>query len=179
MWRGTGGIRMGSITIRWLHLNSYRFSDPIADCRMQRMDLRQNHRMTFLPLHSDPPRTAVPRPRPDDGYTSGDAVVGVTQIIIQPQKLPNPKLLASSLPSDLNKKPTLLFTTSSTAAREALAEVAYRVEVAMGGVGEGPTVNYHMNAGANVHHIQRQAETGFHILHRQHIHIMFLNRKFQ
>ncbi|KAF8129130.1 hypothetical protein K438DRAFT_878746 [Mycena galopus ATCC 62051] len=35
-----------------------------------------------------------------------------------------------------------------------------------GGVGEGPTVNYHMNAGASVHHIQRQSESGFYILHR-------------
>ncbi|KAF8129134.1 hypothetical protein K438DRAFT_879025 [Mycena galopus ATCC 62051] len=34
-----------------------------------------------------------------------------------------------------------------------------------GGVGEGPTVNYHMHAGASVHHNQRQSESGFYLLH--------------
>ncbi|KAF7369168.1 p-loop containing nucleoside triphosphate hydrolase protein [Mycena venus] len=128
------------------------------------------------PLHSDSPRTAVPRPRPDDGYTSGDAVVGGSQMRI----IEYPSAINLEC-SDADHHPTPEASESQVAGKQSAFRPKQKTNITVhnqfyggmggtggsgiqgrggdGGVGEGPTVNYHMNAGANVHHIQRQGET--------------------
>ncbi|KAF7369155.1 putative nwd2 protein [Mycena venus] len=113
------------------------------------------------PSLSDPPPTVFPCPQPDDSYSSGDPVVGVAQIIIQRQKLINPKVAAKRP----EQKTSITVNNSFYGGTGGPGGRGLHGRGGDGGIGEGPTVNYHMQAVANVNHIQRQGESGFHILH--------------
>ncbi|KAF7369154.1 NACHT domain-containing protein [Mycena venus] len=143
--------------------------------------------LSKTPSHSDPPPTVIPRSRPDDRYTSGDAVVGRSEMhsenrIIQypsaidlersgsdhhPAPGPSNSQIASKHPAfEHESKTSINVNHYIYGGRGGRGGRSMQGRGGEGGSGEGPTVNYHIDAGANVNHIQRQGESGFHILHR-------------
>ncbi|KAF7369157.1 NACHT domain-containing protein [Mycena venus] len=136
--------------------------------------------------HSDPPPTIVPRIPFDDGYTSEDAVVGGSEMHSETRiiKYTSTTDLEGSSTDHLAPGPSNFQVTAKRPAFQPEQKTSIVVHNQFyggtggtggsglrgrggdGGVGEGPTVNYHMEAGANLNHIQRDGEPGLHILYR-------------
>ncbi|KAF7369162.1 putative nwd2 protein [Mycena venus] len=123
------------------------------------------------PSHLDPPPTVVSRHLPDDMYTSGDAVVRVDleRSRTDHHSAPGPSnsQFASKRPAFEHKSKTSIninhYIYGGSGGRGGRG---MQGQGGGGGVGEGPSVNYHIEAGTNINQIQRDGEPGLHILYR-------------
>ncbi|KAF7369165.1 AAA-16 domain-containing protein [Mycena venus] len=138
----------------------------------------------LLPLHSDP-QIAVPHPLHRDESTFGDAAVGGSQVHLENRiieyasaiDLPGSGEGHHSVPGPSNshvavKRPAFERESKTSinvnhyiyGGRGGPGGSGMRGRGGDGGIGEGPTMNYHMEAVANVNHIQRQGESGGELL---------------